>query len=486
MHLDDDACYRALQSRDARFDGWFVVAVRTTHVYCRPSCPARTPARANVEFLPTAASAQVRGYRACKRCRPDASPGSPAWDQRGDVVGRALALLRDGVVDRDGVAGLASRLGYSERHLHRLLVAELGTGAAHLARAQRAETARTLIERTDLPMTEVAFAAGFASVRQFNDVVRLVFATNPTELRRRHGRRRVGGDATPGPSWIRLRLPHRRPLHAEHLWGFLATRALPGVEAVQDAGATFARSLALPHGGAVVRLRAEPGWVGADLRLDDLRDLAPAVARCRRLLDLDADPVTVDDHLGADEVLGPHVAARPGLRSPGATDGGEQALRAVLGQQVTVAGARTLAGRLVALLGERLADPVGAVTHHVPSVAALVDAGPDAIAGIGLPARRARAVHSLAAAMADGRLCLDHGADRQAAVTALREVDGIGPWTAAYVAMRALGDPDVALPGDAGIRRALAAHGLDDGDAERWRPWRSYATHHLWAATTPP
>ena len=185
MHLDLDACYRAVQSRDARFDGWFVVGVRTTGIYCRPSCPARTPGRANVEFLPTAATAQAHGFRACKRCRPDAVPGSPEWDARGDVVARALALIGDGVVDRDGVAGLAARLGYSERHLHRLLVAELGTGAGHLARARRAETARTLVERTDLPMAEVAFAAGFASVRQFNDVVRAVFATTPGELRRR-------------------------------------------------------------------------------------------------------------------------------------------------------------------------------------------------------------------------------------------------------------------------------------------------------------
>ncbi|MBK5288461.1 MAG: DNA-3-methyladenine glycosylase 2 family protein, partial [Acidimicrobiia bacterium] len=275
MLPDAETCYRAVESKDARFDGWFFTAVTTTKIYCRPSCPARTPFRTNVEFLPTAAAAQRAGYRACKRCRPDASPGSPEWDPRGDVVARAMRLIADGVVDRDGVGGLARRLAYSERQLHRLLTAEVGAGPLALARAQRAQTARVLIETTDLRMADIAFAAGFASIRQFNDTVREVFATSPSALRHHHGPR-------PEPGTVTVRLAARQPFDGRALLEFLALRAVPGIEAVTDGA--YRRSLALPHGPAVMALTPAADHVVAQFRLDDQRDLTAAVARARRLL----------------------------------------------------------------------------------------------------------------------------------------------------------------------------------------------------------
>src|SRR5918998_420211 len=289
MELDFERCYRAVDSRDQRFDGWFYTAVRTTGIYCRPSCPAVTPKPENVRFYPSAAAAQRAGFRACRRCRPDAAPGSPEWDVRADVVGRAMRLIGDGVVDREGVPGLAGRLGYTERHLHRMLTAELGAGPLALARAQRAQTARILIETTDLGLAEIAFAAGFGSVRQFNDTIREVFGSAPSELRK--PKRGLAPGAVPEPGAIHLRLAYRPPLHPESLLEFLALRAVPGVEEADTE--TYRRALRLPHGTATVELTPTPGYVAALLRLSDVRDLSPAVARCRRLLDLDADPVAV-------------------------------------------------------------------------------------------------------------------------------------------------------------------------------------------------
>jgi AraC family transcriptional regulator of adaptative response / DNA-3-methyladenine glycosylase II len=469
--------YRAVESRDARFDGWFFTAVTSTGIYCRPSCPALTPKRVNVRFFPTAAAAQGAGFRACRRCRPDASPGSPEWNQRADVVGRAMRSIADGTVDREGVGGLARRLGYSERQLQRLLVAEVGAGALALARAQRAQTARLLIETTDLSLAQVAFAAGFASVRQFNETVRAVFATTPSGLRR---------SARPpgtGSGTLSVRLPYRRPLAAGPLVEFLAARAVPGVEAV--VGGVYHRSLSLPRGQGVVGLADDPaiGAVRATFSLQDLADLGPAVSRCRRLLDLDADPEAVDRDLRADPVLGPLVDRVPGRRVPGTVDGPELAVRAVLGQQVSVAGARTLLGRLVAGAGVALAQPAGPVTHLFP--------GPEALAGavgrLGVPASRRAALVELAGALADGRVTLEPDADRERTLDGLRALPGIGRWTAAYVALRALSDPDAFLPTDLGVRRALTALGGDgrpaavERTAEGWRPWRSYAVLHLWA-----
>jgi AraC family transcriptional regulator, regulatory protein of adaptative response / DNA-3-methyladenine glycosylase II len=487
---DFDQCYRAVRSKDARFDGWFVTAVTSTGIYCRPSCPAITPKRANVRFLPSAAAAQRAGFRACKRCRPDASPGSPEWNLRADAVGRAMRLIRDGAVEREGVTGLARRLGFSERHLHRQLVAELGAGPLALARAQRAQTARLLIETTTLPFTDVAFAAGFPSIRQFNDTVREVFATTPTALRqgtRREPRqlRHRGDVQVAGAPALTLRLRHRAPLDVAALLAFLGARAVPGVESWNPAGnGTYRRALALPHGPGVAALA--PGdprggdHVRCELRLSDLRDLVAAVQRCRRLLDLDADPVAVDDALAADSLLAPLVRKAPGRRVPGAVDGAELAVRAVLGQQVSVAGARTLAGRLTAALGEALPEALAddVLTHAFPSADALAAADP---AELPLTRARAHALGVLCGAVAEGSLALDPGADRDATRERLLTLPGIGPWTAEYVAMRALGDPDAFPATDLGVRKALERLG-PRADPERWRPWRAYALQHLWAS----
>jgi len=474
--LDDDHCYRAIQSRDPRFDGWFVTAVRTTGIYCRPSCPAITPLRRNVEFFRAAATAQAHGYRACKRCRPDASPGSPEWNARADVVGRAMRLIADGLVDREGVGGLAGRLGYSERQVNRLLVAEVGSSPLALARAQRAQTARILIETTNLPITDVAFAAGFQSVRQFNETVRDVYAASPTALRAAKSPNPAGGPLT-------VRLACREPFDGDALFGFLAARAVPGVESVD--GDTYRRSLRLARGLGVVSIAVHGSTVTCALHLDDLADAQAAVQRTRRLLDLDCDPATVRGHLGSHPLLAELLVKRPGLRAPGHPDGAELLVRAVMGQQISVAGARTLAARLVAAHGEPLAAVVGGVTHAFPSAATIAGLSPQEFA---MPRARGAALIDACAKVADGAIVLDAGSDRAEARLALEAVKGIGPWTAGYVAMRALGDPDVFLPTDVGVRHALAALGADPTPrgaialAEAWRPWRSYALHHLWAS----
>jgi AraC family transcriptional regulator of adaptative response / DNA-3-methyladenine glycosylase II len=489
MHTDTEACYRAVKSRDRRFDGVFVTAVHTTGIYCRPSCPARTPGFANVSFFPTSAAAQAAGFRACKRCLPDATPGSPEWDLRADVAGRAMRLTADGVVDREGVPGLAARLGYSPRQLGRILTAELGAGPLALARARRAQIARVLIETTDLGLADVAFAAGFASVRQFNDTIREVYAASPTDLR---GRRRHGVGAA---GEIRLRLAVRTPFAGSALLDFLATRAVTGIEATGPDW--YARTLALPHGPGTVRLRLvdapEPGQVvqvPAVFHLTDVRDVSAAVERVRRLLDADCDPVAVDDALSTDPALAPLVRAAPGLRVPGHVDGLELAVRAVLGQQITVGAARTLASRLVAERGVELPPALAqdGLTHLFPT-AEDVAASPMS----GMPAARARTIMGIAGAIAEGGVALDRSADRDDVRRALLALPGIGPWTAGYIAMRALADPDVFLPTDAGVKAALASLGQSlsqslghQPDPDTWSPWRSYALMHLWGSLSGP
>lgn len=483
MLPDRAQCVRIAQAQDPRFDGWVYCGVTSTGIYCRPSCPARTPKPENMRFFSTAAAAQAAGFRACKRCRPDALPGSPEWDARADVTGRAMRLIADGVVDREGVAGLAQRLGYSPRHLHRRLVDSLGVGPLQLARARRAHTARLLLETTDLPIADTALTAGFNSVRQFNATIRDVFAEPPSALRQRA--RRHAAPAPPGSGGtegaIALRLPCRPPIDVGALVDFLRVRAVKGIEEVTAEGA-YRRSLRLPHAAGVVELRAGDGGdhVAARLWLDDLRDLAPAVERCRRAFDLDSDPVAVLDALGPDPLIGAAVRAHPGRRVPGHVDGDELAVRAVLGQQVSVAGAATAAARLVASHGEELARPVGTVTHLFPPPSALAAAEP------ALPRARVRALQGLARALAGGDIALDPGADPDEVERKLLALEGIGPWTAGYVAMRALRCPDAFLPTDLGVRRAVEALGLP-GDprsvtrlAERWRPYRAYANHHLW------
>ncbi|MGC5049922.1 DNA-3-methyladenine glycosylase 2 family protein [Micromonospora sp. DT48] len=472
MELDFERCYRAVDSRDQRFDGWFYTGVTSTGIYCRPSCPAVTPKRRNVRFFPSSAAAQRAGLRACRRCRPDASPGSPQWDVRADVVGRAMRLIADGVVDRDGVPGLAARLGYTERHLHRMLRAELGAGPLSLARAQRAQTARTLIETTGLGLAEIAFAAGFGSVRQFNDTVRAVYGAAPSQLR-------AGKDAAVGGAGtVTLRLAYRPPLHAAALLDFFARRTLPGVDEVVDGA--YRRGLRLPHGPGEATLTPAVGHVAATLRLTDLRDLAPAVARCRRLFDLDADPVAVDDTLADDPALAASVAAEPGVRVPRAVDGFEIAVRAIATQQVSLASARTT---LRHLLREAHGEPGNGTLSGFPTAEEVLEV-PDS--GFRMPAGRRETIRAVARAVAAGEIDLEPGGDRAETVRRLTEIPGIGAWTAGYVAMRTLGDPDTFLPTDLAVRRGAAASGLTDDPrtldeyAARWRPWRSYAVIRLW------
>jgi AraC family transcriptional regulator, regulatory protein of adaptative response / DNA-3-methyladenine glycosylase II len=476
---DFESCYRLSDSRDPRYDGIFFIAATSTRLYCRPSCPARQPKRANVRFFSTAAAAQSAGFRACKRCRPDATPGSPDWNWRADRVARAMRLIADGTVDREGVPGLAERLGFSERHLRRLLAEQVGASPVALARAQRANTARLLIESTAMPFVDAAFAAGFHSVRQFNDTIRDVFASTPSEMRRRSNR------ARPRPlGVVELRLSCREPFDGAALLRFLEARAVPGLEEVR--GGTYRRALTLSHGSGVVELTPELRSVHCVLRLDDLRDLATAVARCRRLLDLDADPLAIAETLGRDEVIGGLVRARPGLRVPGSIDGDELALRAVLGQRVSLQTARTQTARLVETFGTPLEQPLGTVTHRFPAAAVLAEADPKTLAGLG---QRRGALQTLAARFANGEVSIDAGSDSTEALTRLLATRGIGAWTAAYVAMRGFHDPDAFPPGDAGIRRALKAAFGRPADPrsltvlqQRWRPWRAYAALQLWTS----
>jgi AraC family transcriptional regulator, regulatory protein of adaptative response / DNA-3-methyladenine glycosylase II len=532
-----DVRYRVLGSRDRRFDGCFFVAVTSTGIYCRPSCPAIVPRRENVRFYPTAAAAQGAGFRACLRCHPHAVPGSPEWNRRGDVAARAMRLIADGVVDREGVAGLARRVAYSERHLTRLLSAELGAGPLALARAQRAQTARMLIQTSDLRLIDVAYAAGFSSVRQFNETIRGAYGRTPTDLRRRTpgGAREAATRTTAveprqgrnhshpnpidaGPGTLTVRLSYRDPLDWASMLGFLAARAVAGVEEVS--GAVYRRTLRLPHGHGTVALtvpaasRREQSHVECLLRLADLRDLTAAVQRCRRLLDLDADPAAPAEHLASDPLLAPLVRAAPGQRVPGTVDGAELAVRAVLGQQVSVAAARTAAGRLTQALGDPLPAPEGTLTHLFPSPAAIAAADPALLGG---PLRRRATLRALAALLDGGEIAIDPGSDRAETAARLLAIPGVGPWTEQYVAMRGLCDPDAFLPSDLGVIRALeglgraaacatprrsgsrSPHGSPAADlparlhprevarlAERWRPWRAYALQHLWRSLGQP
>ena len=482
MHEDFDRCYRAVQSKDPRFDGWFVTAVLTTGIYCRPSCPAQLPLARNVRFFPTAAAAQRVGFRACKRCRPDASPGSPEWNTRGDVVARAMRLLADGEVDRVGVTGLAARLGYTVRQLERLLRAEVGAGPLALARAQRAQTARILIETSDLPFGDVAFAAGFASIRQFNDTVREVFETTPTALRGRaasHSRR----ESPTATGTLSLRLPVRTPFAYEGVFGHLAATVVPGCEEVRDGA--YRRTLRLPSGSGIVGLTPAPDHVRCLLVLDDFRDVSAAIARCRRLLDLDADPEAVVETLGSDADLHALVAKAPGQRIPRTVDEPELALRVVLGQQISIKAARKHVSRIVAAYGQPLTDSAGGLTHVFPTIEELANVEP---AQLAFPTARQRCVVALIDALANGRVVLDTGCDWDRAREQLAALPGIGPWTAEVIAMRGLGDPDAFPATDLGVRLAARQLGLPEDRralterSARWRPWRSYATQHLWTA----
>lgn len=504
--------YRAIAARDTRFDGQFFTAVSSTGIYCRPSCPARTPRQENVTFYLTSAAAHAAGFRACKRCLPEAAPGTPEWDLRRDVAGRAMRLISDGVVDREGVDGLAARLGYTPRHVHRLLVAELGAAPLALARARRAQTARALLVGSGLPITDVAFAAGFASLRQFNDTVREVFATTPRDLRTRSGAAGPAparsGSTEAAPVRLELDLPVRQPFDARGAFRFLAARTVTGVEVAEvpdDGPVRYARTLTLPHGPGAVELVAAPGGrqLRARLELTSLADIATAVTRVRRMLDLDADPVAVDAALGTDPALAPLVGRTPGIRVPGAVDPHELLVRAVVGQQISVAAARTHLSRLTAVAGSPYASAVPGLDRLFPTPAQIVahvpapvpSAPPDPGRPLRLPARSVTAVLTAARALADGQLDLHVGAGTDVLEAELLSLPGVGPWTAAYVTMRVLGAPDAWLTGDVALvagARAVgvleaslprrAAHRVLAERAGSWAPWRSYAAMHLWQA----
>lgn len=511
--LDFERCYRAVSTRDSRFDGQFFTAVRTTGIYCRPSCPAITPKRTNVSFLPTAAAAQQAGYRACRRCLPDAAPGSPLWNTRADLAARAMRLIGDGVVERAGVPGLAATLGYSQRQLTRVLTTELGAGPLALARAHRAHTARLLIQTTAMPMSDIAFAAGFASIRQFNDTVREVFAVSPTTMRLEAQRAKTGATARPvqaGSGSLTLRLPYREPLDRAWLEWFLSAHVVPGMELWENRA--YTRNLRTPHGHATARLSFQRDHVRAELSLHDMRDLAPTVARLRHLLDLDADPIGIDDALGvgpaarmpssgqlparAAEYLPdagspppeaealtetePLDAARPsftpGIRVPGCVDGAELLLRTMIGQQISVSAAATHTARLVEALGERVEGPIPLL---FPAPEVIAARGAEVLTG---PARRIRSIVAAAEALANGELPLHQGRTAADLRRDLLALDGVGPWTADYVIMRLLADPDVLLGTDLVVRRGATLLGVDLTDTARWAPWRSYLSMHLWKA----
>ena len=477
-----EAWMEAVESRDARFDGVVTVGVTSTGIYCRPSCPTPVrPKRKNMRFFSTSAAAQTAGFRACKRCAPDATPGSPEWNWRDDLVARAVRAVDDGVVDRIGVEGLAESLNVSSRHLHRLLTSTLGATALGLARARRARAARVLIETTDLGFADVAFAAGFESVRQFNDTVREVFASTPTQLRAKRSGRRPAGE------WIEVSLPFRPPLHVGYLFTWLSLHAVDGIESVDrdDRGElVYRRSMALAGGPCVVEVRPGADAMLARFRLSAISDLQVGIQRIRRLLDLDSDPRVIDPALAADPLLAPLVAERPGIRLPGEVDAIDAAIRAIVHQQVSVASARAVCSRLVRAHGHLLEHPVGTITHLFPDAATWASLDP---LTLGLPRSRAETLVRIAEAMLDGEVDVTASADRAAATQQLLEVKGIGPWTASVVAMKALGDPDVFAGGDLALRRVAADLGLpgEAGPLEeaaiRWRPWRSYVMHHLWA-----
>jgi len=488
MTLDQDICYRALRSRDRRFDGRFFTGVSSTGVYCRPVCPARTPKRGNCTFYPSAAAAEEAGYRPCRRCRPETSPGTPAWAGSSTTVARALRLIDAGALDSAGVEQLSARLGIGDRHLRRLFDRELGASPLAVAVTRRVHFAKKLLDETNLPMGQIALAAGFRNVRRFNAAMLKTFARSPTEIRRRSGRF-TGLPAATDRGSFTLRLAYRPPYDWDALLAYLAPRALAGVEKVVEG--EYRRAVICGDTRGIIHVSHCPRDFCLELRAPVAmsHSLLTLTERVRNLFDLDADPAEIAGQLGADVVLAPLVRARPGLRLPGAWDRFELAVRAILGQQVSVQGASTLAGRLVLAHGEPLAGNMamqnagGQPTHLFPSPAVLVDAD---LARLGLPRARAAAIRALAVAVRDGDMDLTATSDLDKAVATLTTVPGIGPWTAQYIAMRALREPDAFPAADLGLLRAMGsgqekltpvalAH-----RAEVWRPWRAYAAMHLW------
>jgi len=476
MALDASTCYRALAARDVRFDGRFFTGVKTTGIYCRPVCPARTPRRENVRFFPCAAAAEKEGFRACRRCRPDAAPGTPAWAGTSATVARALRLISDGILDERPVDALSGRLGVGERHLRRLFHHELGASPAEIAATRRIHFARRLLRETELPVADVAFSAGFGSIRRFNEAFREAFDCTPGEYRR-------GGEDPPARRGeLSLRLPYQPPYRWSDLAGFLSIRAIPGVESF--AGGAYRRSFADGESAGTLEIRPAPGEDALELRVPSIGapELLSISARARRLFDVDADVATIARDLSRDRQLAADVRRAPGMRVPGCWDPFEIAVRAVLGQQVTISAATTLVGRVVRELGRPLAAPSGAVTHLFPRPADVAAAD---LRGIGVPGRRAAALRALAGAFARGEIDALAARGVDEFVAGLTKIPGIGPWTAHYVAMRALSEPDAFPAGDLWLRRWIVpGTTLSEAAAEErsavWRPWRAYAALYLW------
>jgi AraC family transcriptional regulator, regulatory protein of adaptative response / DNA-3-methyladenine glycosylase II len=481
MNIDQDICYQALCTRDARFDGRFFTAVRTTGIYCRPICPSRTPKRGNVHFFASTAAAEEAGFRPCRRCRPETAPGTPAWEGTSAIVSRALRLISQGLLDDVSLESLAGRVGVGSRHLRRLFVRHVGAAPNAVVRTQRLHFARQLIDETRLPMAQIAFASGFSSIRRFNQAILKSFRVSPTLLRRatrKDGHRETGSD-------LGIRLAYREPLDWKSLLSFLSTRAIPGVESVEDG--VYRRSIELDGKPGIIEvMRTDGPYLSVRMQLPAMARLAQVIDRIRRLFDLSADPVRIAEALSADPVLNPIVRALPGLRLPGAWDPFELMVRAVLGQQVSVKAASTFAGRIVQKYGK----PVDSgssfrITHIFPKAEDLVKAD---LRTVGLTAARSRTIRNIAVAACKSTLPRDSSLGLDSVVRSLTAIEGIGEWTAHYIAMRAFGEPDAFPDGDLGLRHAVS-NGEDlvsraelKKMAERWRPWRSYAAMYLWNA----
>ncbi len=475
MLLDPIVCRQAILAKDARFDGRFFTAVTSTGIYCRPVCPARPPKAENCRYYPTAAAAQAAGYRPCLRCRPEAAPGQGAWRGASNTVSRGMTLIDAGALDEAGVDALAARLGVGERQLRRLFLKHLGASPIAVAQTRRVLIAKQLIHETDLPMAEIALAAGFGSVRRFNETLRALFGRAPTELRRTLGR------GAPSEAGITLSLGYRPPFDWPALLGFLALRAIPGVERIEDG--VYRRTIEMDGAAGALAIADQPerNRLRVTIRFPRLAALPRIIARVRQMFDLDADPEAIGLALAQDRRLAVLIAQRPGLRVPGAWDGFELAVRAILGQQITVTAATKLAGAIA----DRWGEPVqlDGLTRLFPRPADLAGA---AISG--MPGARATAISRLAARVAANPGLFERGGDLAASIAGLRALPGVGEWTAHYIAMRALREPDAFPAADIGLMRAM-----DDGlgrpnpatllaHSQAWRPWRAYAALHLWTA----
>ena len=484
MELDHDACYRAISTRDVRFDGRIFIGVHTTGIYCRPICPARTPKRENVSFYPTASAAQEAGFRPCLRCRPESSPDLAAWRGTSNTVSRALALIAEGGLDGESTDALAERLGVGGRQVRRLFRQHLGASPIAVAQTRRVLFAKQLIVETTMPMAEVALASGFNSIRRFNATFQTLFQRPPRELRRS---RTLDGEQS-GAGGIALILPYALPYDWDAMIGFLAARAITGIEAV-DGSERYRRSVELDGAQGVIGVEPDERGRGlrVTIRFPRIASLAPIVRRVRRVFDLSADPLAIGEDLSRDPKLAPLIARRPGLRVPGAWDGFEVAVRAVLDQQITVTAALKLAAKLVAAYGDPLDTRHGnGLTHTFPMPVKMAEAN---LQSLGMPAARAEALSSLAAAVAARPSLFSPSQTLERAVAKLRSLRGIGEWTAQYIAMRALREPDAFPAADIGLMRALTPAGggrpsaIDVlARAEVWRPWRAYAAQHLWTA----